>query len=138
MGTELDLNFTGVTESEFPLIPPGRYHVSVFSLEPQTSAEGNPYLKWVFMVEDGEFAGQKLFYNSSLQQQALWSLKRDLRQAFNIDEDGEFGLDTDDFVEESLGVIVSNELYEGSMRSQVDQLIAHKEVGAVTASGPDF
>ncbi len=62
-GTMLvDLN--EAPDSSFEVLPRGTYDVTVDSVEFGTSSSGNPMWTWVLEVNDGEFAGHKLFFHT--------------------------------------------------------------------------
>lgn len=66
---------------EFEPIPQGTYDAVVSAAEyvEESESSGEPFVKFEFTVDEGEFSGRKLFLNRSCQPQALWSLKRTLR-----------------------------------------------------------
>src|SRR5690554_3919167 len=86
------VDFTGV-ESGGRRVPPGEYVVVVEKVEQAESKKsGKPYLSWELRIVEGDFKGSKLFHNTSLQKQSLWSLRMML-EALGIEVDGPMELD---------------------------------------------
>lgn len=99
-------------------VPEGEYRVKVAEINEK---EGNAadYYEWVFAIAEGQFEGQKLFYNTSLAEQALWNL-RSLLESLGIEiEDDDMTLDPDDLMDRELMVMVEHEVYEGKKRSRI-------------------
>ena len=119
------LNMTGVSVKATPL-PPGYYQAVVAQCEQKTSQSGNPTLAWQFAVtEPEEFVGRKAFFNTSLQQQALWNLKRTLL-ALGFEEDdleGEIDLDPGDLVGIECTLVVIEDEWQGETTGRVDQVL---------------
>lgn len=53
----------------FPEITDGQYEVTVDKMELGQSKKGDPMLKIQFKILDGEFEGQRIFYNGVMQPQ---------------------------------------------------------------------
>lgn len=73
-----DLDLNGLKEDvrdaesgggDYPDIPDGKYEVKVNNMELGDSKKGDPMLKTQFEILDGEFKGQKIFYNGVMQPQ---------------------------------------------------------------------
>lgn len=122
------VNFEGVETRK--KIPDGEYHAKV---EETSVEEGNehPYIKWVFeIVEDGDFQGRKLFYNTSLAPKALWNL-RNLLETLGVETpDSETELDLDSYKDLELMVRVENEVWEGKERPKVTDFSPVEEATA--------
>ena len=54
---------------EFKEIPEGEYEVEVAAMELGQSKKGDPMLKIQFKILEGEFEGQRIFYNGVMQPQ---------------------------------------------------------------------
>ncbi|GAB2553575.1 DUF669 domain-containing protein [Gracilibacillus alcaliphilus] len=52
---------------DFPDIPDGEYEVAVEKMEMVTSKKGDPMLSIWFEIVEGEFEGQRIFYNGVMQ-----------------------------------------------------------------------
>lgn len=64
-GGEVTVDLNNVEDSSFEVLPKGMYNCVVDSLEFEYSQNsGNPMWSWVLEVEDGEFAGRKLFFHT--------------------------------------------------------------------------
>jgi hypothetical protein len=75
----LRVDFTDV-QAGFEAIPAGWYKVAITDGEERTSGEnaknpGAPYINWELTIQEGEFNGRKVWVNTSLLPQALFSLK---------------------------------------------------------------
>lgn len=115
----VSIDFTGV-ESGGGLVPEGNYEVEVAEVEQKTSEAGNDYLSWEFHVVSPEkFKGRKLFHNSSLTQQSLWSL-RGILEAMGIEiPDETMDLELAELVERTVGVEVIHEPYDGKKKPRI-------------------
>ena len=113
------LDFSGV--KSFEAVPAGSYHVQVTSFTEETSkTSGNPMLKLELTIQTGEFTGQKVFTNLSLQPQALWKLKSFL-DAVGMETEGAVDIDTNAVLGRELSVSVTVEEYEGKNNNKVDK-----------------
>jgi hypothetical protein len=56
-----EADFTNAVEKGFTLIPDGKYVVVCDDIEPGTTKKGAAKFKITFVVDEGEYAGQKLF-----------------------------------------------------------------------------
>lgn len=112
------LDFEGVEEKRFALLPDGAYKVKITAAESKKTAEGNGYIKWVFEVVEGEYQGILLSTNTSLQPHALFNLKK-LLSAVGIDTSGKVKLNPDELIGQVIIVVNSQELYENSPRNRI-------------------
>jgi len=60
---------TASENSDYPEIPDGSYEVGVEKMELTTSKAGDPMVTIWFVIEDGDFKGQRLFHNGVIQPQ---------------------------------------------------------------------
>ena len=122
---KLSLNLTGVSLNLEPL-PEGVYSAVVSTVEQKISTNNRqPYLAWIFELSDSPYEGRKLFYNTSLQEQALWNLARTLK-ALGFDPGdftGDMELDTTDLLDIECRVVVTQDVYQGEVRNRVDRVI---------------
>ena len=111
----INVNMTGVTVRPAAL-PPGYYQAAVAKCEQKTSRTGNPYLSWIFnILSPEEHVGAKAFYNTSLQQTALWNLKRTLIALGFKEEDlaGNIEFEPTDLIGWECTLVVVEDVYEG-------------------------
>lgn len=112
--------------SDVGLIPPGEYEATVESVTEEISkSSGKPTLKWVFTV-DVDGSDRKIFYNTSLQPQALFKL-RELLEAMGLEVSGKMELDLAEYRGLSLGVKIDSEEYEGKLRDRIVGVMALEE-----------
>lgn len=115
-GNVVTVNFKGV-EGRI-LLPEDQYRVKVAEVS-QEDGSAAAYLKWKFEVSEGKFEGKPLYHNSSLSEQALWSL-RNLLETIGVDiPDDEMDIDLEELVGKELMVTVTHEDYEGRARPRL-------------------
>ncbi len=123
----IKINMTGVNVDEFAPLPKDLYHVRVTGCEAKRSSDkGNPYLEWKFVVTEGEYENRKVWHNTSLLPQSLWSLKR-LLLALGFDADdlaGEVDLEEDQVIDLECAVQIDHRMYNGQARQQVVAIFA--------------
>ncbi len=125
-GNVVSIDFTGV-EAGGVLIDEGKYEVEVTEVKQEESKEGNPYLSWEFKVISEEGKGSKLWHNTSLQQQSLWSL-RGLLEALGVEvPEEEMDLDLDDLVGRTIGAEVTHEEYNGKNKARISDFFTIAE-----------
>ncbi len=117
----VSVDFTDV-ESRV-LLPEDEYEVKVDSITLQTSKEsGEDYLEWLFRtqnVDEDRYDKQPLYYNTSLQPQALWNL-RSLLETLDVDvPDGPMDLEFEDIIGLEMIAIVEHETYDKKPRARV-------------------
>ena len=77
MGIPVD--FGDVEVQSFEALPIGRYPVKVVDVAyTEQAGDKAPYVAWEYDVTEGEYAGRKIFHNTSLEPDARWSIKRTL------------------------------------------------------------
>lgn len=115
----IDVDFTGV-EAGGRVTPEGEYVAEVVSVEGKRSEADKPYLAWTLkVVGDANHEGNRLYYNTSLQKQALWNLRQFL-EAMGIEtQGGAMQLDLKSYVGLQLGVEVDIEEYKGKEKSRI-------------------
>lgn len=65
--SEYDQLFHEVPESTgFELIPVGKYHVLINTVEVKVTTNGKPKLSWDFVIQDGECADRHVFHDTWL------------------------------------------------------------------------
>lgn len=101
------------------VIPEGEYIVTVDEVSVEESTQGNQYLKWVFKVIDGPQKNSKIYHNTSLLPQSLFSLKNLLIALGVPVPDKAFQLNLDECEGCNCGVTVTHETYDGKKRSRV-------------------
>ena len=123
--SKITLDMTGVESSS--LIPEGDYTIQVAKVE-KTVAEssGKPTLKWEFQITDEGKSG-KLYYNTSLQPQALFNLKNLLLCLGVPVPNGKLELDLDDLIDRECGATVSHEVYDGKKKSRISDIFPLEE-----------
>jgi hypothetical protein len=103
----IKVNLVDVEVQTFEVIPRGEYHLKVTDGEIRTSGEtaknpGAQYINWEFTVQDGEYAGRKLWAMTSLLPQALFGLKG-LLQATGKFTDDQLSGDLEFEIEDVIG-----------------------------------
>ena len=118
----INVDFTGV-EAGGVVLPEGNYEVKVVEVESKTSDNsGNEYLSWEFQVVSPEkHKGKKLYHNSSLTPQSLWSLRGLLEQLGVETPDEPTELDLDDLIDRTVGAEVQHEDYNGKNKARITQ-----------------
>jgi len=77
-GLTVDLSSTD-EKGNFEALPRGIYDVTVAQLDfGQSQRSGNNMWTWIFEIEDGEFAGRKLFYHTVFNEGGMPRVKRTL------------------------------------------------------------
>lgn len=100
------------------VVPEGQYRVRVAEIEVNDGNKAE-YYRWMFEIAEGEYKGRKLFYITSLAEQALWNL-RSLLESLNVDiEEGDMELDLEDLIGRELIVLVEHDVYEGKKQARV-------------------
>jgi len=114
----INVNLNDVADSGFEVYPEGSYRVEITDkTKVRTSNEGNQTIGWMTRIMDGEFEGKSLYWQTSLQPQALWNLKAMLK-AMKLPW-GEDGFDLEDTVGAVLVVDVESREWEGKPRNNV-------------------
>jgi len=107
---------------DFEILPEGIYTVTVDSII-ETTAKGerkSPYLAWSFtVVRPEQYAGRKLWLNTSLLPQSIWNLRNILR-SFGVKPKGRMEVDYSKLVGLTCKVQVGHEEdNEGNTRAKV-------------------
>lgn len=105
------------------LVPEGEILATVKGAEVLTSdSSGKTYIKWSLSTAKGP-----LFFNTSLQPQALFNL-RGLLEAMNVEiPSGPMELDLDEMIGKQFIAIVEHEKYEGKLRARVSEYMTATE-----------
>jgi len=110
---KVEVNFNGLGDSAFPLLPEGFYNVRVEKVVLKRSKKSlSQYLRWKFGVIDGEHKGRHLYFITSLREKALWRLK-ELLEIMGQKYNEQVELDLDKFKGTELRVEVDHEYYGG-------------------------
>lgn len=122
MAVKVILNFDGVDDREFAVVPAGVYNATVDTSETQLlkSQGGGDYLTIRFAVADGEYQGVRILERFSLQPKALWKLKRLLKAVGYPIPSGQFAFDAAAIHGRPVKIRVSVETYEGRERNRVE------------------
>lgn len=119
-----------LTNAELPeALPAATYECSIEEMEyvAESSASGEPYAKFTFVVDEGEYEGRKVFWNRSLQPKNLGYFKKALINCGADPEDiaGEFDFDeiAEDIKDNSVRVVVGVRDYEGEQTNEVKRVL---------------
>lgn len=117
----VSVDFTDV-ESRV-LLPEGDYEVKVDSVTVKTAQDsGEDYLEWVFRtqnVEEDRYDRQPLYFNTSLQPQALWNL-RSLLETLDVEiPRGPMDLVFEDLIGLEMIAVISHEMWDGKPRARL-------------------
>jgi hypothetical protein len=133
------IDLTGVS-TELEAMPRGYYGFAIEEPPKKQFTDNDPnrpYYAWVMVVTDPEeYAGRKLFHNTSLQTQSLWSFRQMLEALGYAPEDldQEFKFDPEETIGcEGVAFVAPEEWPAGSgrMRSRVRRTLAP---GAITVA----
>ncbi len=126
----LRINMSGV-EGKRAMPLEGEYLMRVVEVEQEKGGKsGKPYLAWTFAIEGetgdcAQYNGAKLFYNTSLQSDALWNL-RGLLECLGVDiPDGEMDLLLSEYEDMTLLGTVVHEVYDGKKRAKLGDYAAY-------------
>jgi hypothetical protein len=114
--------------SGFEPLDPGAYHVKLMNVDASREGPKGPYWSWEFeVVEPGEYTGRKLWNNTSLSDDAMFSFNQTFA-AFDVPTD----TDTDDIMGDVVKAIVSIRTIEqgarkGELANQIDRLVPAEE-----------
>lgn len=115
-------------------MPEDDYEATLTAVDLVEKSGKDPYLKEVFTVSDGEFAGRKLTSNQSLGDNSLWAFKeRMIALGTDPDDfDGEF--DPLEMARDNIGndciIVVGLKTYEGRESNEIKRV---KSTDAVPA-----
>ena len=99
-------------------VPEGDYTLEVVKVE-EKEGQKAPYLSWEFKVAEGDYAGSKVWNNTSLSASALWNLRIHL-EALGYDiPTGIFDLDINDLVGLQMGATLEHEKYDNKVKSKI-------------------
>ena len=124
--TKISVNMAGVEVAK--LVGEGIHKLKVNEVKKEVADSGKDKLEWKFGVTAGPFKNSTLYYNTSLQPQALWNLKG-LLEALGVDvPDGVMDLDLKELVDMEVGGQVEHEVYEGKKRARIVDFMPIDEV----------
>lgn len=128
---KVNVDFTGVESFNRP--SEGQHVVKIVSAEMKQSQGGNDMIVVTFEVTKGSDKGARCIENYPLAENALWKLKG-LLQAISMKCDGKVRLDLDKLIGKVCIITVSEEEYEGRIRSRVQEC---KKLAAVADEDDD-
>lgn len=122
----ISVDFEGVESGV--VVPEDDYSVRVSEIEQKISDNsGEPYLAFIFEINDGPHSGKRLWHNCSLQPQALFNL-RGVLEALGLEvPSGKMDLDIDDLIGLECGVAVQHETYNGKKKARIVEFVALTE-----------
>tara|TARA_R110002126_G_scaffold54613_1_gene147823 strand:- start:1125 stop:1838 length:714 start_codon:yes stop_codon:yes gene_type:complete len=124
------VDFEGVESGGGRPVPDGQYNAMITKItEEEGQNSGEPYLHAVYKVQGGKCDGATIHDNISLQPQSLWRLRTILECIGYEVEDGPMDIDPSDILEETLGVEVTNEDWEGRDRPRITGFTGADEEG---------
>lgn len=141
MGISVDMSDVG--DVSFDALPSGQYLVGITNGEvrqagPEAKHPGSEYISWELTVQEpSEFAGRKLFTNTSLLPQALFGLKALLLATEKFDEaslDAQLDFDIEDVVGSVITVTARKKKYQGDDTNEVKKF---KPASSFEASAAD-
>jgi hypothetical protein len=130
----LSLDFEGVEGRV--LLPEGDYRVH-FAEASREDGNEHDYIRWTFVVKEGQFEDKKCYTNTSLAPQALWNL-RNLLEAAGVDvPDGSMDLDLDNVEDlgEDFMVTIVHEDYEDRKTMKVVEYFPMSDEATATTKG---
>ena len=123
--TVITVDFKGV-EGKRTVIPEGDYTFRVEEVTKDMGDKGE-YLSWVFVVEEGDRKGAKVWYNTSLTPQSLWNL-RNLLETLGVEiPDGPLDIDLTELVDLAVGGTVVHEEWQGKDRARIADFFGVEE-----------
>jgi hypothetical protein len=132
----MKFDFTGVESNNRPTVPAGPYLASVVSCKPKKASTGSNMFEWCFQIEDGAYAGLRVWTNTVLLPQVMWRLKNILRgfaSALALDLDGEIDFEPEDVIGQLAHIVVTQRTdKQGQLRSDVQNTISSEEYVATT------
>lgn len=111
-------------EDGFTPVPDAAYHLRLRDVDPTREGPKGPYWSWDFeIVEPGRYEGRRLWNNTSLAKEALFSFQQTFK-AFGVPVD----TDTDDLLGQVVKGIVSTRTIQSGPRkgdpaNQIDRLV---------------
>ena len=128
---KVNVDFTGVESFNRP--SEGQHVVKIVSADMKQSQGGNDMIVVTYEVTKGSDKGARCIENYPLAENALWKLKG-LLQAIGMKCDGKVRLDLDKLIGKVCIITVSDEEYEGKIRSRVQEC---KKLAAVDEDDDD-
>ena len=104
-------------ESGFEVYPDDQFIVEIQESSKVKKSDAGAYILWVGKIQEGEYEGKMISWNTSLLPQALWNLKAMLEVVeLEWDEDG---FEMEDAFGKILGVENEVRDYEGTPRNTI-------------------
>lgn len=117
---EFDTDFDGVKEQteEFVLVAEGEYRAVITKVDTVKTGSGYPMAKTVFKIVEGEYEGKTLYDNIVFCEKMKGRNKHFLR-LINQPHEGQFKVNTDDWMGQEVKVKVRHETYQGRKRAKI-------------------
>lgn len=117
------VNFSETSNSDFDVIPAGKYHAKVTSGEmkesgPNANNPGAQYINWEFTIQEGTQEGRKVWTNTSLLPHALFTLKN-LLSAVGLETSGSLDFEINDVLTNDCILTVGHRDFNGEARAEV-------------------
>jgi len=126
--------------TSFAVVPNGTYLCQVVRCWEQASvASGEPTLYFDLMIMDGDYAGQTLRNQCSLQAQALWKLQQTLAAIWGLAPNelvGDYEFSEEDCVGRNVWVVTQQRTFNDRLRSDVVTLMKVETEGQPAAAPP--
>jgi hypothetical protein len=121
----LNIDFAGVEAMDLSPVPAGTYECEVVQCKQQKASTGKPMLVWAFKILDEGFVGRRVFLNTVLSGDARWKLKQTLMGLGFTEEDlaADFDLDPQEMIGLTCYVVVTQSLYQGAVKNDVQRVI---------------
>lgn len=115
------VNFSQVSDNEFPLIPEGSYHCVIEDVKDGTTKDGKSRMWSVrFKILTGDYADKCLFTNLVHNDGGLGNLKKLYSVlGYDVNADVDRQLEVDDILGRQLEVITEHQEYNGKMQNKV-------------------
>lgn len=118
--SKIKVDFRGVEVRK--LVPEGDFRIRPIEITQEMGPSRKAYLKWEFLVVSGAMKNAHLYYNTSLQKQALWNLRGVLEAlGQEVSDESVEELDLKGIIdsEPECGCTVEHESYEGRKKAQI-------------------
>jgi hypothetical protein len=113
-----NVNWDEIAKGE--ILPEGKYAARIDKVEEKVSKppKNNPYWQVTFTLTEEPHTGRKAWDKFMLSTDALWKLKN-LLDAIGLEVKGEADLDSNDLLQQEVGIVIKHETYEGQLRHRV-------------------
>lgn len=125
-GDSLMVDFDNVEDSAYEALPKGRYGMVVEECEFTYSQAGNPMWTMKLEVEEGEYAGRKLFSHMVMAGKGMPITKKQLARIAPHLLEGPFDPEDEEIIEQMVGLRVvaqvTTKKYEGEWTNNIKNL----------------